>query len=254
MNRYLFIGYRKLGCAIVLSCAFFCSLAQSSEAKALFDKVEEKRKPWPKMFLSVRLREVRDTTKAARYDVYVNHNKTLVVFEEPKEQKGILLLLSEGDLWLYITGTRKPMKIMPLQRLAGAVSYVDLVNMGWRDAYEITKEQEMPGQRFQLILKARAKENSFQVIDLLIDRKLERPVKANVYLSSGKLFKTLEFSRFQTYGGKEINTGVLFTDYFDNGVKTVAEYGQVKKEYNVPESYFDKDSLAVTSKKLLVGQ
>lgn len=98
------------------------------------------------------------------------------------------------------------------------------------------------------------KENAFQTIELLIDTKLERPVKASVYLSSGKLFKTLEFTRFQTVSGKEINTGVMFTDHFDNAAKIYAEYGPIKKDHLLPESYFNKDSMAVSSKKLLAGE
>src|SRR5258708_21713701 len=78
----------------------------------------------------------------------------------------------------------------------------------------------------------------------------KRPVRADIYLSSDKLYKTVMFTKYQTIAGKEINTQIEFADYFNKGRKSVINFSRVQRERALPENYFIKEWLPAVFKKM----
>lgn len=220
-------------------------------------QAEKKRAPWENMSLIAQITDSTAAIPAATYHVLLSDDNALVIFKKPETTKGNLLLMQKNDLWLYIGGTKQPAKITALQRLSGAVSYVDLARLNWSEDYKISSLGNMPLKMFQneyetflLHLVALSKENAYQKIDLWVNKQNKRPLQADIYLASGRKFKTIQFSKYETIGDKDINTQIVFTDHFAGNKQSVISYSDIKKEKMFPAYYFIKDSLPAVSREM----
>jgi hypothetical protein len=149
------------------------------------------------------------------------------------------------------------MKITPLQRLSGSVSFVDIARLNWAadysidsfEAVKLTKDKNEVA--YLLHLHAISPDISYRKINLWVDKNNKRPIKADIFLSSEKLYKTILFTKYQTIAGKEINTQIEFTDHFNKERKSVIDFSKLQPEKNLPEDYFIKEKLREVSKTMI---
>jgi outer membrane lipoprotein-sorting protein len=236
----------------------YISHAQTKiNATDILRQAELNRIPWAEMSLYATLTDSVITGNATTsYRVFFNGNKALVECTEPLSQKGNLLLLQNDELWFYIKSTAHAMKITPIQRLSGSVSFVDIARLNWAtdysiDSFEIVKRDDDKKQEAYLLhLRAVSQEISYRKINLWVDKNNKKPIKADIYLSSEKIYKTLLFTKYQTIAGKEINTQIEFTDHFNKGRKSVINFSNAQQEKSLPENYFNKEKLPEVSKKM----
>jgi outer membrane lipoprotein-sorting protein len=222
----------------------------------ILHQAELKRMPWAQMSFYATLTDSSASGKSiTAYHVFFKDDKALVACMDPLVQKGNLLLLQNREMWFYFKSTAQPVKITALQRLSGSVSFVDMAKLNWTSDYSvdsiksiITSEEKK--EAFLLFLHAASEKVSYRKMNLWVRKKDSRPIKADIYLTSGKLYKTLLFTKYEIIDGKEINTQVEFTDYFNNGRKTVIDFSKAKKEKNLPDSYFLKENLPALSKQI----
>src|SRR5450432_1035743 len=107
-------------------------------AAEILRQAELKRMPWTQMSLYATLTDSgSEVNSITAYHVFFNDNKALVACTEPSAQKGNLLLLQNHEMWFYIKSTAQPMKITPLQRLSGSVSFVDIARLNWAADYSV---------------------------------------------------------------------------------------------------------------------
>ncbi len=237
----------------------FVSLAAVAQEKInpqeLLRQAGLKRMPWAEMSLQATLADSSGKVPAInKYRVFLNVDKALVVCIQPATQKGNLLLLQKEDLWYYVKSTSRPMKITPLQRLSGAVSFVDVTRLNWSedftvDSYEVLKVGNH--DEYLLHLVAMSPQVSYRKIDLWIDERIKTPMKEDIYLTSGKLYKTVLFSKYENVRGKEMNVQMEFIDHFNHERKSVLSFSDVKQEKNLPGYYFDKEKLPSVSKAMI---
>jgi outer membrane lipoprotein-sorting protein len=220
----------------------------------LLRQAELQRTPWKQMSLMAQITDSAASMPAATYHVLLSDDNALVIFDKPEATKGNLLLMQKNDVWIYIGGTKQAAKITALQRLSGAVSYVDLARLNWSRDYKISSLEKLKISNSQnetilLHLEALSKENAYQKIDLWINKQNKRPVRAEIYLGSGRLFKTIQFSKFETIDHKDMNTQIVFTDHFNKNKVSVINFSGIRKEKMFPPYYFVKDSLPAVSRE-----
>ena len=242
---------------LVFMTPFILTAQSRIKPDEILHQAELKRLPWAQMSLYASLADSGSNGPSiTAYHVFFNADKALVVCIEPQTQKGNLLLLQNHELWMYIKSTAQPMKITPLQRLSGSVSFVDIARLNWAtdffvDSFETVKlESKTKQETYLLHIKSISPEVSYKRVNLWIDKNSKRPVKADIYLSSEKLYKTVLFTKYQTISGKEINTRIEFIDHFNKGRKSVINFSKFQQEKSLPENYFIKEKLPDISKSM----
>lgn len=240
------------GLILTLILSSYIGHQSSFSPEEILLKAEKKRSPWSQMSMLAELNTVINSKeKQSIYKVFFKDSEnTLVAFKEPKFEKGNILLMVGEDLWYYVRDTKRPTRITPVQKLSGSVSYGDLARLGWSKDYTIDSHEESTlnnASTYILNLHAKSQGATYQKIKLWIDKSSFKPVQAEVFLLSGKLYKSLKFSKYQTIAGEEVNTQIEFIDHFSKDQKSVLDFTQITQEKNIPNRYFIKTSLAVVS-------
>jgi len=237
---------------------FVLQAQQKMNALEILRQAELKRMPWTQMSLYATLTDSNSGgNSCTSYHVFFNGKKALVDCTQPSAQKGNLLLLRNHEMWFYIKSTALPMKITPLQRLSGSVSFVDMARLSWTTDYEadsfetVKLNSDKNEEAYLLHLHAVSQDISYKKINLWVEKNSKKPIKVNIFLSSEKLYKTILFTKYQIIAGKEISTQIEVTDHFNKGRKSVINFSKLKQEKNLPENYFIKEKLAEVSKTMI---
>ncbi|MEL7290486.1 MAG: outer membrane lipoprotein-sorting protein [Pseudomonadota bacterium] len=168
--------------------------------------------------------------KTRQYNVYTRENReSLVIFKSPVEAGQKMLMLGD-NYWLVMPKSRRPIRITPMQKLLGEASVGDISTLTWSEDYQAswvsneTIESDLQAVKAnRLRLSANTSGASYEAIDLWLDAKDDFPIKADLYLRSGKLAKQAWFTR----GEREGQTGVTqmtLLDQIQPAKKTVIEY------------------------------
>ncbi|HTY11456.1 MAG TPA: outer membrane lipoprotein-sorting protein [Bacteroidota bacterium] len=171
-------------------------------------------------------------------------DKTLVKFMNA-DVKGEYLLMVEDDMWIYMPNTRKPIRITPLQRLMGNASNGDVARTRYAEDYSarIIKEESVEGVPCYLLeLNAKRDGATYKRIEYWVEKETKRPKKAEMYLLSGKHFKSITFDRYEEVSGRTLLTQMTITDRLREGRTTIMKYASYA-EKQMPEKYFNKDYL-----------
>ena len=171
-------------------------------------------------------------------------DKTLVKFMNA-DVKGEYLLMVDDDMWIYMPNTRKPIRITPLQRLMGNASNGDVARTRYAEDYaaKVTKEESVNGVPcYVLELNAKRDGATYKRIDYWVEKETKRPKKAEIYLISGKHYKSISFDRYEGTAGKTLLTQMTITDRLRDGRTTIMKYASYA-EKELPEKYFNKDYL-----------
>lgn len=210
---------------------------------------DEQRAPWPSFGLSV----AAETNTAARglqnrtYRVaFKDRTKTLISFETPPTNAGDLVLMNGDDLWFYAKDTRQPIRITPIQKISGSVSYGDIARLSWSLDYTVetltqTEREGVPV--VELSLAAKTKGATYQKITLWVAQDSYRPIAADVFLLSGKLFKTILFTKFEDVLGKTMNTEMTIIDHLKSGESSKLNFSEIEPR-DWPNRLFVKTGLA----------
>jgi len=231
-----------------------CTAQRKIDPAALLAQAELKRMPWKEMSMKATLEDSSGATPVrAVYHVYLDGDQALVACLQPETQQGNLLLLQKEDLWYFLRTTSRPVKITPLQKLAGAVSFVDVTRLNWSGEFRVdTVETVREGNTGEYLLRCTAvsPQVTYRKINLWIDQRTGRPLKEEVYLTSGKLYKTVLFTRYENVHGRDMNVRVEFVDHFNHDRRSVLTFSEVQPVNDLPADYFDRDKLPVISKTI----
>ncbi len=179
------------------------------------------------------------------FDVTVKGlNKTLVKFLNA-DVKGQYLLMVDDDMWIYMPNTRKPIRITPLQRLMGNASNGDVARTRYAQDYAATLEREeaLSGTPcYVLDLRAKREGATYNRIEYWVAKGTNRPKRAEIYLTSGKHYKTIDFDTYSETSGRQLLTKMTITDRLRNGSTTIMRYDSYGAR-ELPDKYFNKDYL-----------
>jgi outer membrane lipoprotein-sorting protein len=255
----------------IINCSQAATPSSQEEAQALtiLKKAEHARSPWGSMVLKATLNTTKGNNESTEiYRVYFkDDSKTLIGYLEPAFNRGDIALMIGESLWFYAKNTSRPTRITPIQRLSGSVSYGDITRLGWSDDYSIAEfgasnddssnqeppkaiEKEKSPIGYHFVLTAKSPSATYQKVELFIDREY-RAKMAEVYLLSGKHYKTLEFLDYELVDGEYVNTKIKFTDRMSKHSISVLEFSNISKKFDLPNQYFLKEGMPDFSKRSL---
>jgi outer membrane lipoprotein-sorting protein len=208
---------------------------------------DRSRNGWDSYFVRTTIQNYEDNTlkEEGLFDVNIKGaDKTLVRFLNA-DVKGQYLLMVNDDMWIYMPSTRKPIRITPLQRLMGDASNGDVARTRYADDYAATlKGEETIGGSLCYILELIAKRDgaTYKRIDYWVTKETKRPMKAEIYLISGKHYKSIEFDKYEETQDRVLLTQMTIVDRLREGRTTIMKYSSYAPK-ELPEKYFNKDYL-----------
>ncbi|PAJ74532.1 outer membrane lipoprotein-sorting protein [Pseudoalteromonas sp. NBT06-2] len=191
---------------------------------------------------NVSYKENRDS-RTNQLSVDVKQDNSLVKFQSPARQQGRILLKKHSDMWLYIPGTRKVIRISPAQRLLGETSNADVTGSNFsRDYSGEIMPQDNPEQ-IKLILSAKENNMSYQkVIFWLQNQAPFKPIKSEYYARSGKLLKTAQYKAFKEFNGELKVHKMLLSDPLIAGSYTWMLFDNYRSS-QLPDALFNKEAI-----------
>ncbi|SFC32309.1 outer membrane lipoprotein-sorting protein [Pseudoalteromonas denitrificans] len=185
-------------------------------------------------------------SRTNQLSVDVKTNNSLVEFKSPARQKGRILLKKEDDMWLYIPGTRRVIRISPAQRLLGETSNADVTGSNFSRDYNaqiITTKTDKKAEQIQLVLTAKNKKMSYQkVLFWLTDTPPFKPIKSEYFARSGKLLKTAQYKAFKEFNGELKIHKMLLSDPLISGSFTWMLFDNYRLS-TLPDALFNKEAI-----------
>jgi len=220
-----------------------------ADGQSMLEAADAQRAPWNSMIM---LANVTSETNLGidnrQYTIFHKDAvKTLVLLRKPVSNKGDLVLMDAENLWFYQKKSRRPIRITPIQRLTGAVSYGDVARINW--SYDYTVEQVIGEEKLEsgdrallLSLKAKTKSATYNSIKLWLTPEAYTPIKAEVYLLSGKKFKSIDFLEYSEVDGKFVNTSMKIIDHLQKSGSSMLTFSEIG-EKSLPDRIFLKTAL-----------
>jgi len=221
--------------------------AFAADPHDILARVDELRNPLTSFAVDVELTSyVRDQGTVSRFKVYgKGSDRSLVEFQYPSSEKGKFLLMTRDAMWMFMPDTSRPIRISPLQRLAGQASNGDVARTSFTVDYtpRSAAEEDVDGRKaYVLELAAKDPGVAYDRVRLWVDRASFQPIRADFYVVSGKLIKRAFYRDFAEINGRRVLTRIEIDDLLRPGYRTVMTYANLAAKEN-PEKMFNKDSL-----------
>jgi hypothetical protein len=183
--------------------------------------------------------------KERRYTVYLKSGRrSLVLMKSPAEAGQKVLMLAE-NYWLLMPDSQRPLRITPNQKLLGEAATGDIATMTWSEDYTGTLdgEEDIDGRRcLRLDLAAARSGVTYSRVVLWLERASKQPVKADLYVHSGKRAKQARYEMGRLDGQTRVVAMNLLDD-IQASRRTVIRYlGIAAKE--APDEFFNPAALA----------
>ncbi|WP_372153611.1 outer membrane lipoprotein-sorting protein [Vibrio renipiscarius] len=201
----------------------------------------------------VHLYKAGELDKTRQYNVYSRPDReSLVVFKSPVEA-GQKMLMLQDNFWLQMPKSRRPIRITPMQKLLGDASVGDISTLTWSDDYQgqwlsdesVNDENQNQYATHLIELTAKTTGASYQRIELWLEQETGFPIKANLYLRSGKLAKQATFSRGERNDALAV-TAMTLLDAIQADKKTVIEYQSITP-WQLDDKFYNPSFLARNS-------
>ncbi len=215
--------------------------------QSIIKKIDAYRIPYEQFLVRTRLTafEGDRMKESAVFDAYINGDEKSLVIEKEGKNRDMKILYVEDKLWVQLPGSRRPIRITPIQRLMGQASNGDVAMVSYGDDYtdELVGEEivrEVPC--YKLLLSAQKKSATYHKIILIVRKTDYRPMKAEFYLVSGKHFKTAYYEDYMRIGNQMILKKMTIYDELRKDQKTIFEYEKIQ-EKKIAVKYFNKNYL-----------
>ena len=193
----------------------------------------------------VRLFKKGQLDKERLYEVYIKPDRKSLVLFQSRGEKGQKVLMIADKFWMIMPKSRRPIRITPMQKLLGDASTGDIATMRWHEDYDAVFEAEevIDSKKLNILkLTSTTKGVSYKSIRLFLEQDSHKPVKAELYVSSGKLAKNAEFVITHT-GDREQVSKMVLTDVIQKGKITEVEY-MATEPYSLSDKYYNPQFLA----------
>jgi hypothetical protein len=170
-------------------------------------------------------------------------DKIAALFLEPASEKGRATLRLGDNMWLYIPGVGRPIRITSLQSVTGSVfNNADIMRLDYSVEYDVRTVEEQGGQYF-LDLKAKTTAVAYDHLKMWVDRKTLLPTRIECYAATGLLIKTLYFKEPKAFDGGQLRPALLETDSpLYKGYRSYMVYARMTQRV-VPDEVFTLDFL-----------
>lgn len=237
---------------LTLCSALLAMSAQASEdVSAMLKQADQYRldQESAKIVSVVRLYQDDELDKTQKYHVYSRPERESLVVFKSKVEAGQKMLMLEDNYWLVMPKSRRPIRITPMQKLLGEASVGDISTLTWSEDYQgtfiasesIETETGKPTQAIKLHLVSTTKGASYHKIDLWIAEDSYFPIKADLYLRSGKMAKQARFEQGERNGQLAV-TAMTLQDNIQPSKKTVIEYQSITQT-TLEDKYYNPSYL-----------
>ncbi len=186
--------------------------------------------------------------KQSLYHVFVkSERRSLVVFKSAGEL-GQKVLMLDDKFWIILPNTRRPIRITPMQKLLGEASVGDIATLTWSEDYDGTivdrniTEQGVDSIKLDLI--STRKGTTYHRIELFLSQKDYFPIKANLYLKSGKLAKE-SYYESGTMNDQRRVVAMILVDRINKDQKTIVNYQSMENKI-IPDKFYNPAFLVRT--------
>jgi hypothetical protein len=166
--------------------------------------------------------------------------KSLVIFTGGTSQ-GQKVLLQDQQFWLQLPGSRRALRITPLQKLMGEASSGDVATLNWQQDYQLIAADSQ-NEGIQLSLQAKREGLSYQRIELWVSNTDQFPLRAEFYLPSGKQAKSARFVRSSNSEAPRV-VAMELLDRMQSKDVTVLHYDVVTPQ-TLPARLFNPQALS----------
>jgi len=196
--------------------------------------------------LTVRLYDHDQLDKEKGYTVYVKPGRRSLVLFRSAGELGQKVLMLDDNYWMLMPGTRRPIRITPMQKLLGEASTGDVTTLTWSEDYAgklVNADyhgEECPAACKALELTSIRKGTSYQRIELWLDGN-DVPLYAKLYLQSGRLAKEARYT-LGKLGGQPAITAMTLFDSINTHKRTEIEYHSIEAT-DIPDKFYNPSYL-----------
>lgn len=217
---------------------FISNMAQADDLLLEIDKYRN-----PSDAYSMHVRIVSTTEKEeSSFLVYLKgSDKTLIKVLGPKKTLGRNMLMIGENMWVYIPNIRRSVRVSLSQKLTGEAANGDISRMRWAGDYT-HKIEKKEAKQWQLSLEATKKGLTYSKINVWIDAKDKRPLKAEFLTLSGKTIKTATYEKYEKVLGMMRPSQIHIVDNLRKDQYSDI-YIEKMENKNFPDSLFTEKSL-----------
>lgn len=173
------------------------------------------------------------------------NENTVVLVTAPAIDRGQVLLMKDHDLWVFMPRISQPIRLPLSQRLTGQVANGDLARANFTGDYSPTflRIEDIEGTpHYVLELNAVDRYVTYHRVLYWVNKKNDRPHKAEFYTRSGRLLKTAYYSDFMKMQGAIRPTKLVMIDALREGEQSELKYSNMVLR-KLPDKLFTKDYL-----------
>ena len=196
------------------------------------------------------LRNMRNKTLEVEND----GDKTLVIFDEPRDVKGTALLsfshkVGDDDQWLYLPALKRVKRIASRNKsgpfMGSEFAYEDISSQEVEKyTYKSIGDETFEGKQTFLIERDPVDPNSgYTRQQVWVDQERYIPLKIDYYDRKNALLKTLVFRGYQQYLGKYWRADQMFMENHQTGKSTLLSWEQYDFRTGLDDGDFNKNSL-----------
>ncbi|MFO7461339.1 MAG: outer membrane lipoprotein-sorting protein [Desulfatiglandales bacterium] len=164
------------------------------------------------------------------FTVKKGKDKVAALFISPASEKGRSTLRLGENMWLYIPGVGKPVRITSLQSVVGGVfNNSDIMQLDYHEEYDVLKVEEQD-KEYLLHLKAKTRTVAYDQLKMWVDKENVVPTKIECLTEASMLIKTLYFKETKDFGDGIVRPSVMETDSpLYKGYKSVMLFANIKE-------------------------
>jgi outer membrane lipoprotein-sorting protein len=164
------------------------------------------------------------------FTVKKGKDKMAALFISPASEKGRSTLRLGENMWLYIPGVGKPVRITSLQSVVGGVfNNSDIMQLDYHEEYDVVEVEEQD-EEYLLHLKAKTKAVAYDRLKMWVDRESIVPTRIECMTEASMLIKTLYFKDIKDFGGGIVRPSVMETDSpLYKGYKSVMLFANIRE-------------------------
>ncbi len=216
--------------------------AATLDAQAMVRAADKFRLPASASYVKTRILLYKNNTldKERIYDVYLKSGHRSLVLFRHRSERGQKMLMLDDKFWLLMPKSRRPIRVTPMQKLLGEASAGDIASMTWSDDYHARLLRELRIDKVKAVeleLTATRKGATYKRILLTVAQQDSRPLKAVLYLNSGKIAKRVSFQMGELDGRPAVVSMTLL-DNIQKQKKTVINYLTIKPK-SIADKYFN---------------
>ena len=164
------------------------------------------------------------------FTVKKGRDKVAALFISPPSERGRSTLRVGENMWLYIPGVGKPVRITSLQSVVGGVfNNSDIMQLDYHEEYEVVGIEDQD-KEYLLHLKARTKTVAYDQLKMWVDKENIVPTKIECMTEASMLIKTLYFRETKDFGDGIVRPSVMETDSpLYKGYKSIMLFANIKE-------------------------